>query len=97
MRALTAIGALLLGSACVSVVPPPPGPPPVAGSCNAARAQGLIGRAATPDLGAEALRLTGARALRWIPPGGMVTMDYSPDRLNIETDAQNRVRVIRCG
>jgi len=97
MKTLTAMGILMLASACVSVVPPPPGPPPGGGSCNAAGGQGLVGRAASSQLGTEALRLTGARDLRWIPPGGMVTMDYRPDRLNIETDAQNRVRTIRCG
>ena len=97
MKSMTAIGALMLASACVSVVPPPPGPPPGGGICNAAPAQGLIGRAAGSQLGTEALRLSGARDLRWIAPGMAVTMDYREDRLNIETDAQNRVRTIRCG
>jgi hypothetical protein len=98
MKSLTAIGALMLAGACVSMAPPPPpGPPPAGGTCNAARAQGLIGRAATAQLGTEALRLTGARDLRWIGPDMAVTMDYREDRLNIETDAQNRVRTIRCG
>ena len=96
MKTLIAIGAAMLASACVSVVPPPPGPP-ATGTCNAARAQGLIGRAATSQLGSEALRLTGARDVRWIAPNTAVTMDYREDRLNIETDAQNRVRSIRCG
>jgi hypothetical protein len=97
MKSLTAIGALMLASGCVSVVAPRSVPPPVTGICNAARAQGLIGRAATSQLGTEAVRLTGARDVRWIAPGMAVTMDYRPDRLNIETDAQNRVRTIRCG
>ena len=97
MKILTAIGAALLASACVEVFPPDDNPQPAGGSCNAAAAQALIGRAASAELGAEALRVTGARGLRWIPPGAMVTMEYSPDRLNIETDAQNRVRAIRCG
>jgi len=97
MKALTAIGALMLASGCVSVVPAPPGGPPVGGTCNAARAQGLIGRAASAQLGSEALRLTGARDVRWIGPNMAVTLEYREDRLNIETDAQNRVRAIRCG
>lgn len=96
MKILTAIAAVMLASACVSVVPLPPGAPGT-GICNAAPAQGLIGRPATSQLGTEALRLTGARDVRWIAPNSAVTMDYRPDRLNIETDAQNRVRSIRCG
>jgi hypothetical protein len=97
MKILTSIGALMFASGCVSVITPPPPPPPVSGNCNATRAQGLIGRASSAQLGNEALGLTGARSLRWIAPGAMVTMDYRPDRLNIETDAQSRVRSIRCG
>ena len=67
------------------------------GNCNAAPAQRLLGRAATSQLGSEALRLSGATALRWIQPGSAVTMDYRTDRLNIELDAQNRATRIRCG
>jgi hypothetical protein len=74
-------------------------PPPVmgAGECDADAAQGLVGQAATAELGAEVLRLTGARALRWIQPGQAVTMDFRSDRVNIKLDAQNRVEAITCG
>jgi hypothetical protein len=65
--------------------------------CNAARAQPLVGRGATGEVGAEALRLSGARNIRWIAPGTAVTMDYREDRLNIELDGRNRVTRIRCG
>ena len=101
MRTLALLGGVLIMSGCAPVPPPPPAEvePRVfgEGNCNAAAAQGLIGRAATTELGAEALRLTRATALRWIPPGSAVTMDYRTDRLNIETDSQNRVRALRCG
>ena len=67
------------------------------GRCEAAKAQGLVGRPATGALGAEALRLTGAGALRWLQPGQVVTMEFRADRLNIELDARNTVVAIRCG
>jgi len=67
------------------------------GTCDAARAQSLMGRAASQSLGTEALRLSGARTLRWIAPGMAVTMDYRTDRLNVETNAQGQVIAIRCG
>ncbi|MDP8993876.1 MAG: I78 family peptidase inhibitor, partial [Pseudomonadota bacterium] len=51
--------------------------------CDAARVADLVGRPATAELGAEALRRSGARSLRWIRPGDVVTMEYRPDRLNI--------------
>jgi hypothetical protein len=65
--------------------------------CDADRAQGLVGRPASQALGAEAVRLTGAGALRWISPGAMATMDYREDRLNIHLDGDNRVAKISCG
>lgn len=65
--------------------------------CNAASVQSLVGRQATSELGADALRLSGARSIRWIPPGSAVTMDYREDRLNIELDGRNRATRLRCG
>ena len=65
--------------------------------CDAARADTLIGSPATASLGTQVLKLTGARALRWIQPGTMVTMDYRADRLNIRLDANNRITKIDCG
>ena len=65
--------------------------------CNAAPAKHLVGRPATAELGAEALRVTGSGNLRWIRPGDIVTMEFRADRLNIELDAQGRVTRLRCG
>jgi hypothetical protein len=67
------------------------------GPCAVVRLGDLVGRAATRELGAEALRRSGARTLRWIRPGDVVTMDYSEDRLNIRLDARNRVEGFSCG
>jgi len=97
-RAAGMAGMLLIGACAAAPADPLEGIPEAgAGKCDAARAQALIGRTATTELGGEALRLTGAKALRWIQPGTMVTMDFRTDRLNIELDAQNRVTKIRCG
>ena len=69
---------------------------PTAG-CRAEAAAALVGRPGTAALGGEALRLTGARRLRWIRPGDMVTMDYSPERLNVHLDGEGRVERLACG
>jgi hypothetical protein len=95
------LAALLLASSACAVTPPPEPEVPVhgdvGGSCNARAAQGLVGRAADNDLGYEAQRLTGARTIRWIRPGDMVTMEFSPSRLNIHLDERHRVSRIVCG
>ena len=98
MRIAILAATLLTTIACAAI--PPDGTPDADGSPGACRAEelsDLIGRPATSDLGAEAMRRSGARRLRWIRPGDVVTMDYSPDRLNIHLDAQNRVERFACG
>jgi hypothetical protein len=77
----------LLGCA---TAPPPRG-------CEASRAAGLVGRARSDALGTAAVRLSGAERLRWIRPGDVVTMDFSPERLNLYLNAQNRIERITCG
>jgi hypothetical protein len=75
-------------------------PPAEAGGgarCDAAKAQKLIGRARSAKIGNEALRLSGATALRWIAPGTMVTMDYREDRLNLRVDLAGKVVKVDCG
>ena len=94
-------GLLALTAACTTAVPPEEDVP-VHGEtpgyrCDAAKARHLVGRPADSAVGAEAQRLTGAAALRWIRPGDMVTMDYRADRLNIELDERHRVKALRCG
>ena len=96
---MRALAALLFLSGCTTVAADQQ-PVPAEGSggtCNAAPGQGLIGRQSTPQLGAEAQRLTGAARMRWIRPGQMVTMDYREDRLNIDLDEQGRITGLRCG
>ncbi|NJC33349.1 hypothetical protein GGR88_000823 [Sphingomonas jejuensis] len=67
------------------------------GRCNAAATADLVGRPADAALGAEVLRRTGARTLRWIQRGTAVTMDYRTDRANVTLDDAGRVEGVRCG
>ena len=85
--------------ACAAV-PPEEAVPEVGGSgytCNAEGLGDLIGREATSALGAEAVRRSGSRTMRWIRPGDVVTMDYREDRLNIHLDERGRVQRFACG
>ena len=95
MRILLAAAALI-GAGCTEPPQSTP-PPPEHVACNAAAAQGLIGRQQSPALVQEARRRTGAGAVRVLRPGQMVTMEYRADRLNIRVDTQGKVLAITCG
>ncbi len=83
---------------CVTVEAPGPTSPQSAGPvCKAEVVQDRIGQPATAELGAELLRLSGARSLRWGPPDSMWTMDFRPDRLNVRYDRAMRITEISCG
>jgi len=87
--------ALLPLAACMTA-PKAEGLPDGAG-CGDGKAADLIGKRWTEALRAPTQKRTGARDLRVIAPGDAVTMDYRPDRLNIETDAEGRVVRLKCG
>jgi hypothetical protein len=70
----------------------PATPDEVAARCGADRLQHLVGRRWPQPLP------EGARPVRIYAQGDPVTMDMSPERLNVELDAQRRrILAIRCG
>jgi hypothetical protein len=95
---LTALVALAALSACTQGTPPPEDLPAMpSGTCDAAQVQSHIGHKASAASGAELLRLTGARTLRWVPPRSAVTMDYRADRLTVSYDDDYTIVRISCG
>lgn len=66
------------------------------GPCNAEATKELVGqKKPTEEL---AMQLTGAKTVRQIQPGNMVTQDFREDRVTIETDpATGLVVAARCG
>ena len=93
MRVLLA--ALALGGC----TPPPQSTPapPEDRSCDAAAAQRLVRREGSPQVAEEAQRLAGAKTVRFLHPGQIVTMEYRAGRLNLWLDENNRVMRISCG
>lgn len=71
--------------------------PLVADICDAQPAQLHVGAAAMASMGAQLLQLTGARQLRWGPPGAAMTMDYRADRLTVSYDRDMAITRIVCG
>lgn len=71
--------------------PAPSAPPAAVVQCSAAGYQGLIGQ---PESVLKSMMLPAGS--RVIGPGDAVTMDYRPDRLNVETGTDHRIAKIAC-
>ncbi len=66
--------------------------------CRIEAAADLVGKPFTPALRREAQMKVGAKSVRVIGPlNNAITMDYRPDRLNIEVGPDNKVMRFRCG
>jgi len=106
VRVLLAAAALM-GAGCVphpDSTPPPDAAPghgaPIPNEeppCNAGPPEVLLGRVWSPALEREAQRLAGARAIRTLRPGQVVTMEFRMDRLNLHLNAQEKIERINCG
>ena len=91
----------LLAAAFVGACSTAPAAPPVVGASGyVCRNDGLAafaGRDATSAVGSEILRVSGARVLRWVQPGMMVTMEYREDRVTVWLAAGNKIERVSCG
>ncbi len=65
--------------------------------CDAGKAQWAIGKTPDEALIERARHDAGARVVRVIEYGMMVTMEYNEARLTFDLDEQGRVRQVRCG
>ncbi len=91
----------VLVAACSTMAPAEP-EIPVRGetpgyTCRQEGLERFVGQAATSAVGAEILRASGAKTLRWIPHDGVVTMDLRRDRVNARLTPQNRIESVTCG
>ncbi|WP_341208536.1 I78 family peptidase inhibitor [uncultured Sphingomonas sp.] len=94
-RALGLVALLALGACAKPAAPVAEAAAPGV-QCDANAAQALVGRMAA-DVTAAAQQRSGARAVRGYRTGDMLTMDFRPDRLNIERDAAGKVVKFSCG
>jgi len=68
-----------------------------AGPCRNEGLDRFVGRKADEALGGELLKASGAKTLRWAPPGSAMTMDFRPDRLTVSYDDAMTVTRASCG
>lgn len=89
-------------AACATAAPQTAPEPPVRGStsgytCRQQTFEEFVGQVATAEVGARLLRASGARVIRWVRPGMMVTMDFRDDRLTVRLASNNRIVTANCG
>src|SRR5688572_27932170 len=99
MREVLLLPALALAG-CATAAPPAPDVPihgEVPGYTCRDPGDGFVGQVATAELGARLLAQSGARTLRWVAHGSMITMEFSPSRLTVHLDAGGRVERVSCG
>jgi hypothetical protein len=96
-RLLIALTAALMAGACaIDGAQPPETAKPVT-TCQAERVQYLVGRMITDRTAAAAKRGAHTEQLRIILPDTAVTMDFRPDRLNIDVRQDKVILRIHCG
>lgn len=93
-NAVLVIPALAI-AACAAAPAGPPTPP--VRTCDAAGTDRFTGQPGTSEAGAAVLAATGATVLRWAPPGTMMTMDFSSERVTIHLGPDGRITQIACG
>src|SRR5687767_6944322 len=97
MRSLFLLAALAM-PACATTNAAQPIGERSTGTCRTAGLSRYVGQAANIDVAAAILRDSGARTLRWTGPGIAVTMDFSPDRINVDLDQSlSRIVGFSCG
>jgi len=92
---IVSAAAFALAACTIAESDPVPGIPQ--GNCRSEALGQFIGQPASQELGARMLAASGARIIRWVPKGGVVTMDFNPSRLTVQLDAANRVETANCG
>jgi hypothetical protein len=91
-----ALASPLLLAACAAAQVPVHGVTP-GHKCRLAGTGHFVGQAATSELGEAIVRETQAAALRWAPPGVMLTMDYREDRVTVRLGPDHKVTAVACG
>lgn len=94
IRLVLPAAALLVLGACAPQTPPRAIP---GVECSAERLGALTGKPRGQEAEAEALRLSGAKIVRWLEPDAVATMDFRPDRLNLHLGADGKINSAHCG
>ena len=70
---------------------------PDAADCGVDKLDRWLNVLPTETVKVEIREAVGHDRIRYIAPGDAVTMDLRPDRLNVETGVDGRIKLFRCG
>ena len=65
--------------------------------CRNTALEQFVGQAPTAEVATTILRASGAKHLRWVAHGMVVTMEYRSDRVTVALDQQSRISRVSCG
>lgn len=74
-----------------------PATPEVSGGCDASKLDYAIGKTLDAALETKLKQEAQASVVRVAPHDGAITMDYSPERLNLFIDQARKIIRINCG
>lgn len=94
-HSLVSLSLLALLTACSSQPTPPA--TEVSGDCSTEHVQGVLGQHASAERIEQLQQQTHAKTLRVLAPGDAVTLDYNPQRLNIDIDESEVIIRLSCG
>lgn len=97
LKPLAALAPAAMLAACATTADGPGGPGSGPGTCDADAASVYVGQKATGQIGTRILQDTGARQLRWGPPGAAFTMDFRQGRVNVMYDEAMTITDVTCG
>jgi hypothetical protein len=69
----------------------------ISGDCSVDNLQGMLGQTASAELVEQIQQQANAKTLRVLAPGDAATMDYNPQRLNIDIDESEVIIRLTCG
>ncbi|PCD03049.1 hypothetical protein COC42_01070 [Sphingomonas spermidinifaciens] len=89
--------ALIALAACAPTTEPATADPATGAQCDATPVQALVGQAGDAATVDRAKVGSGARTVRRYATGSALTMDFRPDRLNVEVDGGGKIVKLSCG
>lgn len=95
-HALTSLSLLALLAGCSSQ-PPAQQAAEISGDCDVEQVHGALGQTASAELIEQVQQQANAKTLRVLAPGDAATMDYNPQRLNIDIDESEVIIRLTCG